>query len=224
MSLNPYGKDWKDADGSFLPTNQLPLLRSMLGRPLISIYRIIPDFSFEKEMYSQGDYFRKASGRMIFELEGLEPICFNNSKYGADEISIDVGLESPKFKSKEHPWWRHFTLNDREYVDDNLYSLIGQKIFRMRILIRRPQFPRYKARALQDGIEMVFDNGATIIISFYLNTGQYRLFQILYLEEIAWQAVEYTVDVSSGRVPWRYRFHRWKWRAIDRLERRLGLT
>jgi hypothetical protein len=93
----------------------------------------------------------------------------------------------------------------------------------MRILIRKPNLPRDKAQALQDGLELTFENDTTIIISYYLNALQAREFQILYPEEIPWHAVEYIVDVARPRISWRYRFNRWKWRALDRLGRRLDL-
>jgi hypothetical protein len=222
MYLNPYGGDWLAVDTAYLPTSQLPLLRSMLARRLINIQRSIHGTP-EREMIKPKNFFRKGHGITILELEDLAPVYFSYLKYNRDEISLDVSLEPPGFGLEELGLAHRYTLYDQEYVDDRLYHLVGQRILKMRILIRKPDLPRDKAQALQDGIEMTFDSGTTIIISYYLNELQNSLLQILYPEEIPWYAVEYSVDVARGRIPWRYRFNWWKWRALDRLGRRFGL-
>lgn len=206
-----------------MPTNQLPLLRSMFGRRLINIQRSVWNFEFELHNHGQ-DFFRKAFGETIFEMEGLPLIYFDDSKYNRFEISIRVGLNPPhKFRAEQDGLARRYTLNDGEYIDDRLRQLPGQHILKMRILIRKPDLPRDRAQALQDGIEMSFDNGTTIVLSYYLNESQGREFQILYPEEIPWHTVEHTVDVAKGNISWKYRFNRWKWRALDRLGRRFDL-
>lgn len=222
---NPYGGDWLDVDTSELPSNQLPLLRSMLGRQLVNIQRSIWSTEFELPGHSHGqDFFRKAFGVIIFEMEGLPPIYFDDTKYNRYEISIRVSINPPhKFRAEQDGLAKRYTLYDSAYVDDRLRQLLGHRILNMQILIRKPDLPRDKAQALQDGIVMLFDNGTTIVVSYYLNALQGREFQILYPEEIPWHAVEYIVDVAKGTVSWRYRFNRWKWRALDRLGRRLDL-
>jgi hypothetical protein len=222
---SPYGGDWLDVDLSELPTNQLPLLRSMLGRGLVNIHRSIMNLEFELAQVEKGqNFFRKAFGETIFEMEGLPFIYFDDCKYNRHEISIRVSSNPPhRFGAEQHGLARRYTLKDGEHVDDRLRQLPGRRILKMSILIRRPDLPRDKAQALQDGIAMAFDNGTTVIVSYYLNQLQGREFQLLYPEEIPWQAVEYTVDVAKGNISWIYRFNRWKWRALDRLTRRFDL-
>ncbi len=200
----------------------------MIGRRLIDIQRSIWNIDLPSEVPSYDfarleDVFRKAGGPVIVEMEGLPPIYFNDSKYDTHEISIDVSIKPPPLGYELRGDARRYTLRDGQYVDDRLSQLSGQRLLKMRILIRKPHRYREKAQALQDGIELTFESGTTIIISYFLNVLQADYFQILYPEEIPWHAVEYTVDVSRPRISWRYRFNYWKWRALDRLGRRLGL-
>jgi hypothetical protein len=227
-SWNYYGGDWLEVDTSELPTNQLPLLQSMMGRRLVSIQRSIWNSELDPEIGSYRfaslqEFFRKAWGSIIIEMEGLPLIYFYDSKYYRYEISIGVSTEPLPMRSEVDGLARRYNINDSQYVDDRLSQLPGQRLLKMRILIRKPHLPRDKAQALQDGIEMTFENGTTIVISYYLNALQAREFQILYPEEIPWQAVEYIVNVSRPRISWRYRFNYWKWRALERLGRRLDL-
>jgi hypothetical protein len=227
-SWSYYGDDWLEVDTSELPTNQLPLLQSMLGRRLINIQRSISNSELHPEFGSSDfaslpEFFRKAWGPIIVEMEGLPPIYFYDSKYYRYEISIGMSTEPLPMGFEANGLARRYILNDRQYVDDRLSQLSGQRLLKMRILIRKPNLPRDKAQALQDGLEMTFENGTTIIISYYLNVLQAREFQILYPEEIPWQAVEYIVDVARPRIGWRYRFNYWKWRALERLARRWNL-
>jgi hypothetical protein len=224
-----YGGDWLEVDTSELPTNQLPLLQSMLGRRLVNIQRSIWNTELDPEVgsfrfASLQEFFRKAWGPVIIEMKGLPLIYLYDSKYYRYEISIGVSTEPLPMGAEVGDLARRYTLNDSQYVDDRLLDLPGQCLLKMRILIRKPHLlPRDKAQALQDGIEMTFENGTTIIISYYLNKLQAREFQILYPEEIPWKAVEYVVDVSRPRISWRYRFNYWKWRALERLGRQLDL-
>ncbi len=222
---NPYGGDWLDIDVSELPTNQLPLLRSMLGRQLVNIRRSIWSTEFELPGHNHGqDFFRKAFGETIFEMEGLPSIYFDDFKYNRYEVSIRVSINPPhKFGAEQFGLAKCYTLYDSAFVDDRLRQLPGHRILGMQILIRKPDLPRDKAQALQDGIAMLFDNGTTAILSYYLNELQAREFQILYPEEIPWRTVEYIVDITKGNVSWRYKFNRWMWRALERLGRRLDL-
>ncbi len=219
------GGDLLHVDISELPTNQLSLLRSMIGRRLINIQRSIWNVEFELPGHNYGqDFFRKAFGETIFEMEGLPLIYFDDSKYNRHEISIRVSINPPHiFGAERFGEAKRYTLDDRAYVDDCLRQLPGQRILKMRILIRKPDLPRDRAQALQDGIEILFDHGTTIVLSYYLNERQEREFQILYPEEIPWHVVEYIVDVTKGKISWKYRFNRWKWRALDRLGRRFDL-
>lgn len=219
-------KDWLLADDSCLPTNQRPLLRSMVGRRLINIQRFISGSPEEYEFHiDYQDFFRKGRGPMIFQLEDLPPIHFRPYySYHWDEKSIDVGLEPLGRGIVEgHAGYRLYTLHDREYVDERLYQCIGQRIHTIRILIRLPELSQDTPRALQDGIEVSFEGGTVVVVSYYLNEATTRSLQLLYPEEIRWEVVGYAIDVVKGRVPWPYRFNRWKWRFLDRLGRRLGL-
>ncbi len=223
-----YGGDWLEVDTSELPTKQLPLLRDMIGRRLIDIQRSIANYELPSEVPSYDfarleDVFRKAGGPVIVEMEGLPPIYFDDSEYYRHEISINVSIKPLSLALEPRGDARRYTLRDSQYVDDRLSQLAGQRLLKMRILIRKPHRYREKAQALQDGIELTFENGTTIIVSYFLNMLQADYFQILYPEEIPWHAVEYIVDVGRPRISWRYRFNYWKWRALDRLERRLGL-
>lgn len=226
MASNSQVKDWLLADDSCLPANRLPLLRSMLGKRLINIQRFIFGSLDEYEFQiSHQDFFRKGDGPTIFELEGLSPIYFKPYySYHWDEKAIDVGLEPLGRGIVEgHAGYRRYTLHDREYVDEQLCQCIGQHIRKVRILIRRPEVFGDVPRALQDGIEVSFDSGTVVVVSYYLNEATTRTMQLLYSEEIRWDVVGYAIDVVKGRVPWRYRFNRWKWRALDRLGRRFRL-
>lgn len=224
MVSNSQVKDWLLADTSRLPTNQLPLLRTMVGKRLVNIQRFIFGSLGEYEFQiDHQDFFRQGDGPMMFELEGIPPIYFKPYySYHWDEKSIETSLESPgrgivEGRDGYHP----YTLYDREYVDEQLYQCIGQCVRRVRILFRLPEVFKDAPRALQGGIEVNFENGTTVIVSYYLNQATTRRMQLLYPEEIQWEIVRYTMDVTKGRIPWLYRFNRWKWRALDRLEQRL---
>jgi hypothetical protein len=230
MSSNPSHRDWLEADDSYLPTNQLPLLRNVLGRRLLNIQRFISDppdtwIGKGRILTDRQDFFRKAHGPIMFELEGLPPICFRDSYSYAldfDEYSIAVNLDSRWQETiGKSTRDQRYTLHDREYVDDRLYHLIGQRINKMQILIRTIEYHKDTPRALQDGIEMSFDNDITIILSYMLDESGVDALKILYTEEVRWQAVLYKIDIVKGKLPLSYRFRRWWWRALDRAGRRL---
>jgi hypothetical protein len=153
-------------DGT-LPSNQLPLLRSMLGRHLINIQRSL-------------------------SVEAAE-----NNRKGQDFLG----------------WGRRFTLHDRDYVDDRLHSLMGQRLMEMYILIRKHELRGDQYRALQDSLQMTFENGTTIILCYFLGSEADDL-HICYPEEVRWDAVRYKINVARGRFPSLYRFNRWKWRFM----------
>jgi hypothetical protein len=98
--------------------------------------------------------------------------------------------------------------------------VIGQRISRMQILIRAVEYHKDTPCALQDGIEINFDNGTTIILTYMLDKDSVDALRILYPEEVRWEAVQYKIDVAKGRLPKLYRFRRWWWRALDRAWRR----
>ncbi|MBI4739590.1 hypothetical protein HY772_08700 [Candidatus Woesearchaeota archaeon] len=222
---NEGGQDWLKADDSYLPTNQLPLLRSMLGRRLINIKRIIRyspatwinEYHIVPEIKA---FFRKADAPVIFEMEGLPPIYFLDSGYDPhfDEYSIGVTQKSPY---RDQVSEQTYTLNDRKYLDDRLFQLINQRIQKIRILIRTVEYYQDTPRALQDGIEITFDNGTAIVLSYMLGESAVDILQIFYPEEVRWDAVQYKIDIVKGRLPWLYRFRRWMWRALDRTGRRI---
>lgn len=218
----PVGGDWLDVDVSELPVNQLPLLREMIGRRLINIQRSIRDSPDDDQIRRQ-DFFRKARGPIIFDLEGLAPVYFRDDTYHEHEISIGVSTRPLGLGLEVHGLARRYTLHNSDYVDERLSPVLGQRLLKARILIRKPYLLRDKAQALQDGIQMVFEHGTTIIIGYYLAEMQGRELQILYPEEIPWHVLEYVVDIEKGNISWKYRFNRWKWRALDRLARRIGI-
>jgi hypothetical protein len=92
MEPNPYGGDWLEVDTSQLPTNQLPLLRSMLGRRLVNIQRSLRN-SPDEDRSTPRTFFRKAWGPVIIEMENMPPIYFDDYKYDRYEISIGVSTE-----------------------------------------------------------------------------------------------------------------------------------
>jgi hypothetical protein len=70
---NSRHRDWLEANDSYLPTNQLPLLRSMLEKRLINIQRfisVLPDTWIDRGPAKRQDFFRKALGTTVFELDG----------------------------------------------------------------------------------------------------------------------------------------------------------
>ncbi len=228
MVSSPPPKDWLLADDSYLPTNQLPLLRSMIGMRLINIQRFIfasPD-AYEFQIKHQ-DFFRQGHGPLMFELEGIPPIYLKKSyTYHWDEKSIDVSLEPPGrgiVKDSSGTYFCYSLQDKGEYIDEQLYQCIGQHLLKLRILVRQAEFSKDVPRALQAGIEMSFDGGTVIIVSYYLNKATTRTLQLLYPTEIQWNAVKHAIDVEKGRIPWQYRFNRWWWRALDRFGRRFGL-
>ncbi len=230
-SSNSPRRDWLEADESYLPTNQLPLLRSMLGKRLSNIQRFISDspdtwVGEDRILTKRHDFFRQAFGTTLLELEGLPPIYFIDSYSYAldfDEYSIAVSV-TPK-RGVPVPngllGYQCYTLLDPQHVDDRLRTLIGQHIRKMRILVRAVEYHKDTPRALQDGIEINFDNGTTIILTYMLDKDNVDALRICYPEEVRWEAVQYRIDVAKGRLPKLYRFRRWWWRAIDRAGRRL---
>jgi hypothetical protein len=221
-------RDWLLADDSYLPTNQLPLLRSFVGQRLVNIRRYIAG-SLEHYEYpiEPRDFFRKGEGPMIFDMDDLPPVHFRPCySYHLDEKSIDVGLEplGPGVVEgyEGERYYHPYTLYDHEYVDEGLMMCIGQRVEWMRILIRLPEVSKDFHRARQGGVEVSFENGMVIIVSYYLNKATTRSMQLLYPEEIRWEIVRYAIDVMKGRTPLLYRFNRWMWRALERLGRRLG--
>jgi hypothetical protein len=199
-------------DGN-LPSNQLPLLRSMLGRHLINIQRSLSVEAAENNRKGQ-DFFRKSLGTVVVQLEGLPLIYIDDYRYYKQERSIDVSLELPGFGGWEYVGWgRRFTLHDRDYVDDRLHSLMGQRLMEMYILIRKHELRGDQYRALQDSLQMTFENGTTIILCYFLGSEADDL-HICYPEEVRWDAVRYKINVARGRFPSLYRFNRWKWRFM----------
>jgi hypothetical protein len=216
-------RDWLRADDSRLPTNQLPLLQSMLGKRLLNIERFI--FSTpEKESMDRKDFFRKGDGPIIVKLADLSPVYFRDSyTYDWDEKSINVSFELPEPGYISSGIYHPHSLRDSKPIDRHLHGCIGQKINSIRILIRRAEAITDIPRALEDGIEITFANGSVFIISYYLNEIVARRLQVLYPEEVRWDLVSYAINVE-GSVPLLYRFNRWKWRALDRFSRRLGFN
>lgn len=201
-------------DDSFLPSNQLSLLQRMVGKRLVNIQRLLLVDSVK--LYGDGkDFFRKRSGPILIELENLPPICVDDYRYYEQERSLDISLDSQLFSEREEDDedYRRFTLLDVDYVDDDLHYLINQKIIHIYILIRKQEIHGDQYRALQDGLQINFEGGGSIIICLRLGTLP-GFPQICYPNEVRWDAVCYKINVKGGRLPWQYRLRRWFWRAI----------
>ncbi len=198
----------------FLPSNQLSLLRSMLGCCLINIQRSLSNTP-QDSIFAGQDFFRKSSKAIVLELENLPLIYIDDYRYHKQERSIAVSLELSGFGGWERSGGggRRFTLHNREYVDDRLYGLIGQRLIEIHLLIRKHELRGDRYRALQDSLQLTFENGTTIVICYFLGSLAGAL-QIRYPEEIRWEAVRYKIDISKGKFPWGYRFNRWKWRLL----------
>ncbi len=206
-------------DDSLLPSNQLPLLCRMIDRRLVNIQRSLSVEDVEKNTEGR-DFFRKSWGKILIEFEGLPLIYLDAYWFHKQERSIDISFEPHGFGNAERNGrFRRLTLNDLDFVDDTLHSLIGQQVSKVYILIRKRELRGDKYRALQDGLQLNFENGTSIIICLRLDVN-YGDLTILYPEEIRWDAVRYKIDVTKGRFPWRYRLNRWIWRTMYASEHR----
>jgi hypothetical protein len=219
MNANLSRSIQRKADDSYLPSNQLPLLRGMLGRRLINIQKYVfgsPD-AWINEYHAVPEnsaFFRMADGVTVFDMEDSLSVCFGWLDYAPvfDEYSIKVTSKSPTLEKTRYGKNWHYTLSDRQYVDEKLLNLIGRRIQKIRLLIRTVEYNKDTPRALQDGLEMTFDDNTTIILSYMLWDEAVRYLQILYPDEVRWDAVQYKIDIAKWRLPWLYRLRRWIWR------------
>lgn len=203
-----------------LPTDSLPLLRDMLGRQLINMTRFCwfsPDAWESLFGVNRRALFRKDTGVLAIELANRPPIYFGP---GSETFSVMVisGADEPRisycgFTGYFYRW--RVTLHDREYVDEGLYQLLGRRVTDMKILIRRAESVRWAPRPLQSGLEITFDNGTTIVLSFYLDREEDWDFFILYPEEVAWNVVIDVIDVASGQRDLRYLGRKLMWKILN---------
>ncbi len=206
-------------DDLLLPSNQLPLLRRIIGKRLVNIQRSLSVKDVERNTKGR-DFFRKRTEKVVMELEELPLIYIDDYWFHKQERSIDISLDPRGFGNAERNGrYRRFNLYDLDYVDDVLYSLIGQRISQIYILIRKRELRGDQYQALQDGLQLNFENGKSIFICLRLDVNREDL-TIVYPEEIRWDMVRYKIDVTKGRFPWKYRLNRWIWRAMYASEHR----
>lgn len=172
-----------------LASNKKDDLKRMIGKKVKSIIHCSQDtFDLfnEEGLYniSENDFFKYASGPVVFVLDDLE-IGFASS----EKLNSIITWTESKDSSRSEDYFRNdadFLLienNDKQYTRDREQSLTEQVISSIEILTFPPPNSNYEGLPNQMGVCIWFDNNKHIVMSHKLINSP-DSFCITYLDEI----------------------------------------